>query len=67
MLVDADVLLQPGAARATAPVPPRRLRAARNLVNDAHLAALVLKNKATFVFDDDFVRFPGGRWEHPVN
>ena len=40
--------------------------AAGNLVNDAHLAALATEHKATIVsFDDDFVRFPGVRWERP--
>lgn len=37
-----------------------------NLVNDAHLAALALENRATVVtFDSDFGRFAGLRWEIP--
>ncbi|MFC5379385.1 TA system VapC family ribonuclease toxin [Aquipuribacter nitratireducens] len=38
-----------------------------NLVNDAHLAALALEQKATVVsYDDDFGRFPGVRWQRPA-
>lgn len=37
-----------------------------NLVNDAHLAALAVENRASVVsFDNDFGRFPGVRWEIP--
>jgi len=37
-----------------------------NLVNDAHLAALAIENRATVVsFDNDFGRFPGVRWMPP--
>lgn len=37
-----------------------------NLVNDAHLAALAVENRAAVVsFDNDFGRFPGVRWEQP--
>ncbi len=43
------------------------LGAGGNLVNDAHLAALALENKATVVsFDRDFARFEGVRWELPT-
>lgn len=39
-----------------------------NLVNDAHLAALALQHDATVVtFDNDFARFPGVRWRHPID
>ena len=37
-----------------------------NLVNDAHLAALSLENRATVVsYDNDFSRFPGVAWATP--
>lgn len=37
-----------------------------NLVNDAHLAALALENRAEVVsYDNDFSRFPGVRWVRP--
>jgi toxin-antitoxin system PIN domain toxin len=38
-----------------------------NLVNDAHLAALAVENKAIVVtFDADFARFSGTRWRTPA-
>lgn len=41
--------------------------AAGNLVNDAHIAAIAVDNKATVVsYDNDFSRFPGVRWEMPA-
>lgn len=37
-----------------------------NLVNDAHLAALAVENRAEIVsYDTDFGRFPGVRWRRP--
>ncbi|MDN5767127.1 MAG: type II toxin-antitoxin system VapC family toxin [Humibacillus sp.] len=37
-----------------------------NLINDAHLAALAVENRAVIVsFDSDFERFPGVRWQRP--
>lgn len=38
-----------------------------NLVNDAHIAALAIENRATVVtFDNDFGRFPSTQWEQPT-
>lgn len=40
---------------------------ASNLVNDAHIAALAVENKATVVsYDNDFDRFDGVRWTTPA-
>lgn len=37
-----------------------------NLVNDAHLAALSVEQRAEIVsYDNDFTRFPGVRWRTP--
>lgn len=37
-----------------------------NLVNDAHLAAIALEQRAEVVtYDNDFDRFPGVRWRRP--
>ena len=37
-----------------------------NLINDAHIAALAVDNRANVVsFDNDFGRFPSVRWETP--
>ncbi len=42
-------------------------QAAGNLVPDAHLAALAIENGATLCSTDrDFARFPGLRWENPL-
>lgn len=39
---------------------------AGNLVNDAHIAALALENRASVVtYDNDFARFTGVRWHRP--
>ncbi len=39
-----------------------------NLVQDAYLAALALEHDAAFVTTDrDFARFPGLRWQHPLD
>lgn len=39
-----------------------------NLVNDAHLAAIALEQRATLVsYDNDFGRFPGINWQRPDN
>jgi hypothetical protein len=39
-----------------------------NLVQDAYLAALALEHDAVFVTTDrDFARFPGLRWQHPLD
>jgi toxin-antitoxin system PIN domain toxin len=39
-----------------------------NLVPDAYLAALAIENACEFVtVDRDFARFPGLRWQHPLN
>ena len=38
-----------------------------NLVNDAHLAALAVQQRADVVsYDNDFSRFPGVRWRTPT-
>lgn len=40
---------------------------AANLVNDAHLAAIAVEHGAEVVsFDRDLGRFPGVRWEEPL-
>jgi toxin-antitoxin system PIN domain toxin len=37
------------------------------LVSDAHLAALAIESGAAFYSSDrDFARFPGLRWQHPL-
>jgi toxin-antitoxin system PIN domain toxin len=39
-----------------------------NLVQDAYLAALALEHNCTYVTTDrDFARFPGLRWQHPLD
>jgi hypothetical protein len=39
-----------------------------NLVQDAYLAALAVEHDAVFVTTDrDFARFPGLRWQHPLD
>jgi len=39
-----------------------------NLVHDAHLAALAIEHGLTLASaDGDFARFPGLRWENPLN
>ena len=39
-----------------------------NLVQDAYLAALAIEHDAVFVTTDrDFARFPGLRWQHPLD
>jgi hypothetical protein len=39
-----------------------------NLIQDAYLAALALEHDAVFVTTDrDFARFPGLRWQHPLD
>ncbi len=39
-----------------------------NLVQDAYLAALALEHDCVFVTTDrDFARFPGLRWQHPLD
>jgi toxin-antitoxin system PIN domain toxin len=38
------------------------------LVPDAYLAALAIENACEFITDDnDFSKFPGLRWRHPLN
>jgi toxin-antitoxin system PIN domain toxin len=45
----------------------RGLGTAGNLTTDAHLAALAMENQATLhTTDADFARFPGLRWENPL-
>lgn len=39
----------------------------KHLVSDAHLAALAIENSLTLcTTDGDFARFPGLRWENPL-
>jgi toxin-antitoxin system PIN domain toxin len=39
-----------------------------NLVQDAYLAALALEHNCTYMTTDrDFSRFPGLRWQHPLD
>ena len=39
-----------------------------NLVQDAYLAALALEHNCTYMTTDrDFARFPGLRWQHPLD
>ena len=39
-----------------------------NLVQDAYLAALAIEHDCVFVTTDrDFARFPGLRWQHPLD
>lgn len=41
---------------------------AGNLIMDGHLAALAISHGATLVsYDNDFSRFPGLRWESPLD
>ncbi len=43
-------------------------RAKANLVPDAHLAALAIEHGLTLCSTDgDFARFPGLKWENPLN
>lgn len=59
-------VLHPGGAHAA--ILSRLLREAGggNLVNDAHLAALALENRAEIVsYDTDFVRFDEVVWRRP--
>jgi toxin-antitoxin system PIN domain toxin len=61
------VIVEPG-VRHTALVLDllRPLGVGGNLVNDAHLAALALEQRATVVsYDNDFGRFAGVSWETP--
>ncbi len=45
----------------------RRSEATGNLIPDAFLAALAIENAGTwFTADRSFARFPGLRWEHPL-
>ncbi|MGW7819026.1 TA system VapC family ribonuclease toxin [Streptomyces puniciscabiei] len=45
----------------------RRVAARGSLVPDAYLAALAIESGATFYSADrDFARFPGLRWQHPM-
>lgn len=45
-----------------------RLRLTGPLVSDAHLAALALEHgTGIWSTDSDFARFPGLRWENPLN
>ncbi len=45
-----------------------RTQAPGNLVPDAHLAALAIEHGATLCSADrDFARFPGLRWENPLD
>lgn len=40
----------------------------RNLVTDAHIAALAMENYAVLhTNDSDFVRFPGLHWHNPIS
>ncbi|GAA5156297.1 type II toxin-antitoxin system VapC family toxin [Amycolatopsis dongchuanensis] len=46
----------------------RKVEARGNLVPDAYHAALAMENDATWVSTDrDFAKFPGLRWELPLN
>lgn len=65
----AAVLLEPGVGHTRS---LRQLLAdaggAGNLVNDAHIAALAIENRATVVtYDNDFDRFDGVRWTTPAH
>ncbi|NUQ95515.1 MAG: type II toxin-antitoxin system VapC family toxin [Streptomyces sp.] len=45
----------------------RKVGARANLVQDAYLAALAIEHGATlYSADRDFTRFPGLRWQHPL-
>ncbi|MDI3389941.1 type II toxin-antitoxin system VapC family toxin [Streptomyces sp. B-S-A8] len=46
----------------------RKVSARGNLVPDAHLAALAIESGATlYSADRGFARFPGLRWQHPMD
>lgn len=45
-----------------------RANAKGNLVTDAYLAALAMENRCEWnTTDQDFARFPGLRWRHPLD
>jgi toxin-antitoxin system PIN domain toxin len=46
----------------------RRTRAIGNVVPDAYLAALAIEHRGTWITADRaFARFPGLRWENPLD
>jgi len=61
-------LLHPGDRHATVLFDLlRKLGTAGNLTSDAHLAALAIEHQAeVHTTDADFARFPGLRWQNPL-
>jgi predicted nucleic acid-binding protein len=44
------------------------IKVGRNLVHDAHLAALAIENRGVIYSNDrDFARFAGVRWRNPLD